>query len=120
MPYKTEIIKKEDYLILKITSGEWELGKLKQFVLDLKEELKTHNMNKALVDLRIFNYNPSDLQRHQLGLFIAEHLKHPIKISAVAKKRFINKFAEDTAVNRGVQLLATHDFDEAVKWLKGN
>lgn len=69
-----------------------------------------------LVELDGMPGNLDTLSRHELGLAVAEKLMEK-RIALIADKEKINKVGENTATNRGANLLATHDRAAALEWL---
>jgi hypothetical protein len=71
---------------------------------------------KILVDLSRLDGDLDVMERYVLGTEIAANLMGR-RIAVVSEKHKINKVSENTAVNRGANMLVTHDEAEAVEWL---
>ena len=57
-----------------------------------------------------------EFERFRLGEYIAKVCKG-ISIVSILQPQYINKFGENTAVNRGADFLVTSDRVEAQNWL---
>lgn len=78
--------------------------------------LKKPATDRILVDVSRAQVKIDMMRRFMLGEFIAKNLAH-IRIALVAASGDINKMVENTAVNRGASLYATHDREAALSWL---
>src|SRR5690242_2744227 len=78
---------------------------------------ETEKACKMLIDFSKIDFSDlTMLERHRAGLIVAE-LWGSRKASAVVQRQFINKHAENVANNRGGNVMITHDYNEACKWL---
>ena len=107
---------KGDHLFAEV-SGAYSLELLISAIHDVAHHCQMDNLNKALLDLRNLTGNPSILDRFRFGVEIANVWGSRIKVAAVAKEEAINKMGENTAVNRGANMMVTPDIDRAVEWL---
>ncbi len=107
---------KGDYLLAE-ASGIYSLELFMSIIHEVSDRCRAENLNKALVDLRNVEGDPSILDRHRFGIEIADVWGPRIKVAAVAKTEVINRMAENTAVNRGANLWATPDLALALEWL---
>lgn len=107
---------KGDYLLAE-ASGDYSLKLFISIIHEVADRCRDENLNKALIDLRDIEGDPSILDRYRFGMEIAQAWGYKIKVAAVAKRDVINKMAENTAVNRGANLWTTSDFVLALKWL---
>lgn len=78
---------------------------------------KEHNLNKALVDMRNMPGAPSILERHRFGIELAKEWGSRIKAALILRPEDLSHMTENTAVNRGANLLSTSDAAHAMKWL---
>ena len=72
---------------------------------------------KMLIDFSQVDFSDlTMMERHMAGLKLVEAWGNR-KVAGVVQKKFINKHLENVANNRGGNVFATHDYDEACKWL---
>jgi len=100
-------------------SGEWTEDNLKSGIDALAAEARRLGCSRALLDIRDLSRPKSGYDRFVVGEYIAQVWGPPLKlrVAAVAVPDMINKFTEDTAVNRGADFLVTDDMYEAIRWL---
>ena len=79
-------------------------------------EFGDENTRKYLIDLRPISGTIATLERFELGGYIGKSVPH-LKIAAISKKETHSKLGENVAVNRGANILATDDENEAKAWL---
>ncbi|MBW1781587.1 MAG: hypothetical protein JRL30_12705 [Deltaproteobacteria bacterium] len=58
-----------------------------------------------------------EFDRFQVGKLVSQFFGEQYKILGVDKEAKINRFAENTAFNRGVNILVTHDKKAGLNWL---
>jgi len=80
-------------------------------------QCEEQNLTKALADLRNMPGNPSMLDRHQIGIEIAKTWGPRIKAALILRPESLSHMTENTAVNRGANLLSTSDVAHALEWL---
>ena len=107
---------KGDHLFAEV-SGFYSRDLLISATHKVADHCRTENLNKAIVDLRNMTGNPSILDRYKIGVEIANVWGPRIKVAVVAKAEAINKLGENTAVNRGANIMVTADFAHALEWL---
>ena len=111
------VIKKIDkYLFVKFILGN-EFKKFKDILLQIKEQAIKHSCNNILIDCYNLSTSDKNFHRYLAGKDIAEILPRPFKIAILYPEKHITKFGENTAVNRGANLLVHHDKSYAQKWL---
>jgi len=106
----------DDYLLARV-EGRWTPDSVSQGIQEMVKKARDGGHSRVLLDLRKLSAPPTDFARFRAGEQIAEMSRGILKIAAVYPEELINKFAEDTAVNRGAQFTVVADFDEAVQWL---
>ncbi len=74
-------------------------------------------VRKILTDTSRAKGNWQEFDRFRIGEKIALHYPPPYKIAVIEKKEIINKFVENTAYNRGVDILITDDRKSSMDWL---
>ena len=113
--------KKAGYLFIKVT-GSWTIETAKEVIEKSKNEATARGYNRILLDLREWLKPTDEIVRFLSGQYLAKTLRSPFKIAAYAAPKAINKFGENTAVNRGAYFRIFPDEDSAIIWLleKGN
>ena len=110
-----EIQEEEQYLIANV-SGALSLGNLKELVDIVETETKKRGYDLFLVDMLRTGPPEKEMDRFYIGEYVASKLRG-LKVAAVYPEELINKFAENTAVNRGASLTVVGDREQAIKWL---
>jgi len=99
-------------------SMHYSLDSLKRFIKFAKKILDLNHLKNTIVDLRFMPESIPVMDRYELGVMIAEKFPFKYKLAVLAKREFITKFAETVAVNRGAEMLVSHDLKEIRKWFK--
>ena len=115
MNLSIDIRAESGYMACTIT-GKWVTKELKAFIDTVSAEAKKRRSNRILADMSLVSGPPPEMDRFQLGEYIASVLRN-VKIAIVYQKVFKNKFFEDTAVNRGALLMVFPDKPTALQWL---
>jgi hypothetical protein len=108
---------KEGYLQLDIT-GTYEIDIFLSLPAIIKARCEKEKIYKVLVnglDLKHADLSTSD--RYFLGEKFGEEFRNYINIAVVWPAKFIDKFAETVALNRGGKMYVTGDFPTAEEWL---
>jgi hypothetical protein len=82
----------------------------------LREAVKSGD-TRVLIDAYGVSAPKSDIDRFDAGATIAELFRGRIKLAILYPPAIINKLAEDTAVNRGADVLVVADERVALEWL---
>ena len=98
-------------------SGEFPRGGRRDLMLAIREAADALGATHLLVDARRMPPPLSELDRHYAGVAVAEVLGGRFRVAVLFPGEQINKFAENTAVNRGAQMLVTADEAAAMAWL---
>ncbi|MGD0565857.1 MAG: hypothetical protein ABSA34_00840 [Candidatus Goldiibacteriota bacterium] len=104
-------------IVLFICTGPYSKEFIVELMLYVKKSLDENKMKKALVDGRAITGNIPDFERFELGKLFAVNLSR-FRIGMLMEPKKINKLAENTAVNRGGDILISADMDAILKWLK--
>lgn len=108
---------KINYLLVEI-SEEYSLKLIIEIIHEIMERGEKENINKALVDIRNMQGNPSILDRYKIGLEISKIWGKKIQGASVGKKNLINYVAENVAVNRGANFKVFTEIQSALEWLE--
>ena len=100
-------------------SGAWNLADIFALIGRVREEADAAGLDAALVDLLDVPGPIPQMERFFAGKRVAEVLKHRIRLAVVAREEYINKFGENTAVNRGARMAVLSSEEHALAWLDG-
>ena len=104
------------YLLARI-KGEWTQPAMKKTIERIVETARQRKQTRVLVDARELSPPTSAFDRFVAGQQIAAQFHSPKRIAVVYPAQFTDSFAENTAVNRGANMIVLADFGEAEKWL---
>lgn len=119
MSYAIETEIEQDYIRLTV-SGEQTLENNKELVFRVIETCAENNIWKALVDIRDILGQPGIFSDYELANIAAKEALGLIQRVALIYRQENHEytsFFETTTRNRGINLLAFLDEDEALKWL---
>jgi hypothetical protein len=108
---------KGDYLFIEV-SEPYSLKLAISTIHEIADRCRAENLYKVLIDLSKVEGNPSIFDRYLAGIEIVRLWGSRIKAAVLARPGMINRMTENTAVNRGVKLLAVSDMESALKWLE--
>ena len=109
----------EHYLLVEFT-GQFEVDSAKRSVDALVEScIKTKNP-KVLFDIRSMTGDLSTLDRYRVGQYGSDTITRTTRFAMLARADQVSpdKFFENIAVNRGLNLKVFTNIDETVAWLK--
>jgi hypothetical protein len=101
----------------KPTVRYWSLDRMKQIVDLVNQRCRQLHYERVLLDMTAVPGEPAYFDRFEIGVYIAQVMPGRPHVAVLARPDGINKFGEDTAVNRGAVLLVTGDRNEAITWL---
>ncbi len=84
---------------------------------EAKNKAGEHGCKRVLFGLTKWSKPVSEITRFHSGEYLAKVLCHPFKVAAFASPEGINKYAENTAVNRAAWLQIFPDEASAINWL---
>ena len=105
----------DSQLIVNLT-GQWHYPDLITLVDDIAKECKQRGVRLVLIEAEETFGPIPEFERYQMGKYIAA-VCQGISIVCILKPQYINKFGENTAVNRGADFMVTGDRMEAQNWL---
>jgi len=100
-------------------SGPWNLADIFALIGRVREEADAAHLDAALVDLLDVPGPIPQMERFFAGKRVAEVLKHQIRLAVLVRAEYINKFGENTAVNRGARMAVLSSEEHALAWLDG-
>ncbi len=105
-----------DYLLVK-GRGPSDLESTRKALVLIEEKARQTGLTHILIDARDVEAPRRELDRFFMGELVAELFGPRFRIAVVYQADRINKFAENTAVNRGANMLVAAEEDRAVQWL---
>lgn len=108
---------KGKYLLVEITEP-YSAEMITSAIHEAAAYCRKQNLNKLLVDLRNMSGGPSILDRHLHGIEVAKIWGSRIKAALVLRTERLSHMTENTAVNRGANVLSTSDYARAMEWLE--
>ncbi len=106
---------KGNYLAAQLR-GELDLEALRESFMAIRDRAMQTETKLILIDAFGLSAPKNEFDRFRAGEAVAELLPLPMKVAALYRAELINKFAENTAVNRGAALLVCSDSEIALQW----
>jgi hypothetical protein len=116
MLLNVDIEARDGYLFMHVV-GQWRLSDIQELVTMIRLEAARRGYTHVLVDMLGVSGKPSEADRFAVGLAATSPPRGHLKVAILYPADLINKLAENTAVNRGAQLLVTSDGEAALIWL---
>lgn len=117
MSIETVYICTEKFLSVN-TSGNWITHKfIIKIIEDIAYSAKKLAYRKVLINAYELSAPPSDIYRYVAGENLAKHFGSEIKVAILYKEELLNNLTENTARNRGANVLITSNETEAINWL---
>jgi hypothetical protein len=118
VPEEIRIEPREGYLHVEV-SGVFDKSRAEQFLRELLEASREHDLGKILVDIRELEGPIPVVARFDLARMTAKERTHPVRMAVLEGEGQVanNRFFEDVAVNRGTPVKVTIDPDAALEWL---
>jgi len=110
-----DIQEESGYLACTIT-GKWVTDELKHYIDTMSAELTKRGCKRLLADMSMVIGPPPEMDRFDIGKYIASVLRG-IRIAIVYRKVYVDKFFENTAVNRGALVKVFPEKQTALEWL---
>ena len=104
------------HLYVKV-SGQWTAKDMKQTIDQIRNEADRQGSNRLLFDMQELPRPASEMTRFWSGDYLAKVLPPPFKVAAFANSVDINKFGENTAVNRQAWFRIFNEEQPALRWL---
>lgn len=117
VPLKLEA--REGYLYARF-SGTQAVGPFKQAISAIIEECRRAGTNRVLADLSATGGYLDTQSKHDLGVFVAEHAGHKLKVAVLTSPADRNeRFFEQVASRHGAFLRDFSEIQDALAWLLG-
>lgn len=95
----------------------WTTKAAMQIIDEAKVEAISHNRQRILCDLTIWDRSDNEMTRYWSGKYLALDLGFPYKVAAFTVPQVITKFAENVAVNRAANFRVFPEEEAALQWL---
>ncbi len=119
MPVNVKVINTKDFIKTTAT-GILDFAASKQAILDIASRIKSPGEYEVLMDTREAEAVLSVTDLYRLGEALSNHpslCQSKICLLTPREERENADFLETVAVNRGVQIRAFTDFEQAMTWL---
>ena len=107
------------YLLVRVR-GPWDVHAARAVMGTIQQQAQAGGFRHILVDALELAAPAREWDRFLVGEALAELLPCPFKVAILYKAEWINKFAENTAVNRGAAVLVCSKEARALQWLLGS
>ena len=107
-----------EYLHVEVRAAT-DVESIEQGLRDVKAQADQSGRTRILIDARATAGPRFGLDRFILGKYVAELFGPHYRIAILYAEQIIDKFGENTAVNRGANVLVTSDDAAALAWLVG-
>ena len=118
--FNVEFREMGQYLLAEVSGGMVFFENGAELIDLLESESKKRGYNLLLIDALRVGPPESEIVRFELGVYASEKFSPGLKVAAVYPQELINKFTEDTAVNRGAIIIVVGSREEALEWLLGH
>ena len=105
----------DEYLKIHL-SGENPVPEIREILTTIKKLSEDNKRTKVLIDAMDLPDMP-DIEKFKLGKLGVQMFGSKIKVAMLRKPAHINKFTENTAVNRGGRLYIVSNEQDALSWL---
>ena len=85
--------------------------------LGVKDAQEKYSATRILVDATGLSGELEELDRFRIGEYAAEVLSRDVRFAMLAEDKRINKFFENVATNRGLNLIVVGNRQTALDWL---
>ena len=116
MSIEVKIVENKDFLEF-IVKGPFDLPSLKEAVDALKDAQEKYNATRILVNANGLSGKLLELDRFRIGEYAADELSRDVRFAMLAEDKRINKFFENVATNRGLDLIVVGNRQAALDWL---
>ncbi len=117
MPYAITVDREEDYIGVQVF-GRLSLEEVNELMAKTSDIRQNHGLDRILSDHRGVTDLPGIADLYKLGKSLAEELFHGAKLAVIGGAlQNDEEFAEDVAVNRGVDVRLFHEEQAAREWL---
>ena len=116
MNVQSEFEEFDNYLFVKVR-GRWELDEIKALADSVRRHADQKGQTRILVDMLEVKGRAPEMDRFRIGEHVAALFPGQFKLAVSYRGEWINKFAENVAVNRGARMLIVDNTDAALQWL---
>ena len=110
---------KDDVLHVVTSDFDENLQEVQNYFNEILNHCIENQCSRVLLDERNLQYTLSIIDTFLLAETEAHHAIGLVRIAIVCDEKYLNdgKFFETAAINRGMHVFVTSDFDNAVEWL---
>ncbi len=116
MNVEMEFEARANYLFVR-ARGPSDPESVRKALMMIRDKALETGLTRLLVDARGVGAPVREFDRYLMGEAMAELLRAPFKVAFLYRAESINKFAENTAVNRGANVLIVAEEAQALDWL---
>ena len=117
VPLQHSITTERDHLVVSYT-GEWERETQLEVLQQAISQCRQEGRLGIVIDGRALTSQPDELDRYLAAERLGE-LGKGLRFAAVWQAEHISGLAQDVARSRGIDLLVTDSWDEAVEFVRG-
>ena len=116
MQFEVSFQEEERYLLATV-QGDYDPSAIIEALERLKEKTQQTKHSRIFIDAMNISPPKIEFYRFEVGVAFAERLPNSLQVALLSDPKWINKFMENTAVNRGANLRVFSDKAEALRWL---
>ncbi len=116
MGIEAKVLENKDYVGI-VVKGSLSLQNLKDCADAVKNTQEKYGTDKILMDIYEMTGEIVEFDRYRLGEYAAKILPRSIKVAVIMESKHINKFFENVATNRGIDVIVVDNKKEALNWL---
>jgi hypothetical protein len=109
----------EDDVLVASYAGTPSFETLKKLAREIAAAALERGLTKVLADLQELDTSPSAVERLLLGSAVAERWPKHVRLAVLIAQEMNtpDHLFENAASQRGVPVIVTHSYDEAMRWL---
>lgn len=98
--------------------GPFDVAGFRRLIDRVDQDCAAGGFSRLLLDITGVAPPKSEIDRYLVGAYAAERLAHRVRVAVLWQDEHINRFGENTAVNRGAVHRVFSDRAEALAWLR--
>lgn len=105
-------------IVTAAAQGPFDVAGFRQLIDAAGQDCAAGGFSRLLLDITGVAPPKSEIDRYTVGAYAAERLGHRVRVAVLWQDEHINRFGENTAVNRGAVHRVFSDRAEALAWLR--